>query len=100
MTLRDVLDAAAAEAGATAQVGADGGRVWAAGGQLFAALDQTGTTASFRLDRELAAAARRTPDVSASSRGPEWVDFRPSAPDDHAADRAAAWFAAAFRRAV
>ncbi len=100
MTLREVLDAAAAEAGASAEVGADGSLGWAAGGPVFAVLDQTDSTATFRLDRELAAAARRTPDVSASLRGPEWVEFRPSAPDDHAADRAAAWFLAAFRRAV
>ena len=100
MTLHDVLAAAADEAGATAQVGADGDLVWTAGGPAFAALDQIGSTACFRLDTELAGAARRTPDVSASLLGPEWVEFCPSAMDDHVADRAAAWFLAAYRRAV
>ena len=102
MTLRDVLDAAAAEAGITAAPSGepDNGTIWAAGGRPFATLDVTGAIASFRLDTELAAAARRTPDVSASSSGPEWVEFRPSAWDEHAADRAAAWFLAAYRRAV
>ena len=102
MTLRDVLAVAADEAGIAAAPSGepDSGTIWTAGGPAFAALDQTGSTASFRLDAELAAAARRTPDVSASSSGPEWVEFRPSAWDDHVADRAAAWFLAAYRRAV
>ena len=98
MTLREVLDAAAAEAGATAEPGADGGVVWAAGGPAFAALDPSGCTASFRLDRELAAAARRTPDTAVSLRGPEWVEFTPGALDEHAIDRATAWLSAARRR--
>ncbi len=102
MTLADVLAAAADEAGITAAPSGepDNGTIWAAGGRPFATLDVTSAIASFRLDAELAGAALRTPDVKASFLGPEWVEFRPSAMDDHAADRAAAWFLAAFRRAV
>ncbi|MFP5342942.1 MAG: hypothetical protein ACLGIJ_08470 [Candidatus Limnocylindria bacterium] len=100
MTLREVLDAAAAADGApvTAE-GSDGATTWAIEGVVFATLDRSGTTASFRLDPVLAGAARRTPDTGASFLGPEWVEFRPALVDDHAADRAEAWFAAALRRA-
>ena len=102
MTLADVLAAAADEAEVVAEPdhGGGGGVAWVAGGRRFTTLDETGAIASFRLDAELAGAALRTPDVKASFLGPEWVEFRPSAMDDHAADRAAAWFLAAFRRAV
>ena len=102
MTLHDVLAAAADEAGVKAEPATyeSGGNVWGVDGRPFATLDVMGAIASFRLDAELAGAALRTPDVKASFLGPEWVEFRPSAMDDHAADRAAAWFLAAFRRAV
>jgi len=102
VTLADVLLAAAGQAGVAAEPAGDGaaGMIWAFGGQPFATLDATGSTASFRLDTDLAAAARRTPDTAASSRGAEWVAFTPRNLDGHAADRASAWFAAAGRRAV
>lgn len=102
MTLRDVLAAAADEAGITPAVSSepDNGTTWAAGGRPFATLDVTGAIASFQLDAELAAAARRTPDTAASPLGPTWVVFSPREIDQHAIDRATAWFAAAFRRAV
>ena len=102
MTLHDVLATAADEAGIAAAPSdePDSGTIWAAGGRPFATLDVTGTIASFQLDAELAAAARRTPGVKASLLGPEWVEFTPGALDEHAIDRATAWFAAAERRAV
>lgn len=70
---------------------------WARGDRTFATLSDG--AAEFRLDGPIAAAARRTPDTSTSSRGPEWVRFAPRALDGMAVDRARAWFEAAFRRA-
>ena len=52
-----------------------------------------------RLNPEVAEAARRTPATSASERGPEWVVFAPPAVDEHALDRAEAWFLSAWRAA-
>jgi hypothetical protein len=99
VNLRDLLgDAAASHLDVDASDGPDGSVTWAAVGQPFAVLAGDGSTAEFRLDPAVAAAAIRTPDVSASNRGPGWVTFRPAALDVHAADRAAAWFASAHRR--
>ncbi len=100
MTLREVLEAAADDLEMEASVGPDGGLTWDVAGRLVATLDASGATASFRLDPVLAGAAQRTPDVAASARGAEWVEFRPAAFDGHDADRAAAWFGAASRRAA
>lgn len=70
---------------------------WIRGDQTFVTLADG--VAEFRLDAPIAAAARRTPDTAASSRGPEWVRFEPRTLDGMAIDRATAWFEAAFRRA-
>jgi len=70
---------------------------WARGGRVFAVLDDTG--AELRLDVPIAAAAMKTPDVAASSRGAEWVRFAPATLDGHAVDRLTAWFGLAYRRA-
>lgn len=103
MTLREVLDDAAALAGADGSLAVDvdaaGAISWSSGGTEFANVDATGLTAAFRLDTVLAGAARRTPDVGSSSRGADWVEFRPPVLDGHATDRATAWFLAALRRA-
>ncbi len=64
---------------------------------LFAFVDQAG--AEFRLPEEVGAAALRTPDVTASRRGPGWVRFVPRRLDGHARDRALAWLESAWRRA-
>ena len=96
-TLEEVLDLAATVEGVAGEVGSDGTTTWSGTAGPFAALDARGV-ASFRLDRELAAAAVRTPDTNASERGPEWVDFVPREVDEHAIDRATAWFRAAARR--
>jgi hypothetical protein len=71
---------------------------WSIGGAPFATL--AGSTAEFRLDPLVAAAALRTPDTATSERGPEWVSFSPGLLDDAAVDRAEAWFLSAARRAA
>lgn len=83
----------------TARVTPDGATEWARAGRVFATLDAGGSRAAFRLDPLLASAARRTPDTDTSARGPDWVEFDPAVLDDHAIDRAVAWFEAAARRA-
>jgi hypothetical protein len=76
-----------------------GGEVeWRRGGRPFAAL--AGDAAEFRLDPLVVKAALRTPDTSASTRGADWVRFGPAVVDGHAVDRAQAWLASAWRRAV
>jgi hypothetical protein len=77
----------------------DGSVGWSIAGRLFAALSADGAAADFGLDPAVAAAAERTPDVAPSDRGPGWVRFSPTVLDDHGVDRAAAWFASAYRRA-
>ncbi len=52
-----------------------------------------------RLGAEIAEAARRTPDTTASERGPDWIRFAPRAWDGHATDRLDAWFRVAWRAA-
>ena len=60
---------------------------------------ESGDVAEFRLRDLVGAAALRTPNVTASSRGPGWVRFAPRGLDGHARDRAAAWLESAWRRA-
>ena len=100
MTLEEVLDDAAASSSIPVEAEAldDGAVGWAVGQRLVATMDDGARAVTFRLDPVLAGAALRTPDVTPSSRGPEWVTFRPAVLDDHAIDRAEAWFAAAVRR--
>lgn len=98
MTMRQALDRAAEALDIPGGSGPDGSVGWSIAGVEFARLDPTGTVATFRLDAILAGAARRTPDVDASPRGPEWVAFAPRVVDGHAVDRATAWFEAAARR--
>ena len=100
MTLREVLEAAAAQYGLDAKVGTadDGSVTWSRGDLVFASVSADGSTASFLLDPLVAWAAARTPDVRASSRGRGWVDLSPMAVDGHAADRAGAWFLSGYRR--
>jgi hypothetical protein len=100
VTLREVLEAAAAQYGLDAKVGTadDGSVTWSRGDQVFAAVSADGSTASFLLDPLVAGAAARTPDVRASSRGRGWVELSPPGVDGHAADRAGAWFLSGYRR--
>ena len=99
MTLGDLLSAAAADLDSVeSTISPDGGVTWARGGRPFAGVSDDGSRAEFGLDPAIAAAAVRTPDVTPSERGPEWVAFVPAELDDHAADRALAWLASAHRR--
>lgn len=99
MTLRELLDDAAAEVDDIETItAADGGVTWSRNGRPFAAIEGGGDAAEFALDPAVAAAAARTPDVGPSARGSGWVRFRPATLDDHAADRARAWFESAHRR--
>jgi hypothetical protein len=100
VTLLELLTAAGDElAGVSVSVDAQGGLVWDRAGRPFAASSVDGASAAFRLDPAVAAAALRTPDTSSSRRGPDWVSFNPGVLDDHALDRAEAWFGSAWRRA-
>ena len=99
MTLATLLtDAAADLTPIEPALSPDGAVTWSRGGRLFASVAADGATAEFALDPVVAAAAIRTPDATPSPRGPGWVAFAPAELDDHAADRAVAWFASAHRR--
>jgi hypothetical protein len=101
MTLRDLLvdvSAGLDRVEATAEPG--GGTTWSRAGRAFAALSVDGAVGEFALDPAVAAAAMRTPDVTASGLGRGWVRFRPGSLDDHAQDRARAWFESAHRRSA
>lgn len=74
-----------------------GATEWSRAGRAFAAASPAGV--ELRLDRAIATAALRTPDVGPSARGPEWVRFNPRELDGHAVDRVTAWFELAHRRA-
>jgi hypothetical protein len=100
LTLDELLHGAAADVpGVTAASSPDAGRTWSHAGRAFASVSADGSVAEFALDPAVAAAAVRTPDAVPSGRGPGWVRFSPHDLDDHAADRALAWFASAYRRA-
>ena len=99
MTLRDLLaDAAGHLDDVETTLTREGAVTWSRGGRPFATLATDGASAEFSLDPAVAAAAIRTPDVRASTRGEGWVSFSPAELDDHAADRAVAWLASAHRR--
>lgn len=72
--------------------------IWSRAGTRFAVL--RGETLELRLGPAIAAAALRTPDTRASTRGPDWIAFAPPTLVGHALDRLEAWFAAAHRRAT
>jgi hypothetical protein len=92
-----LIEATAADLEAVDRHASGGGVEWSTGGTVFAAV--SGDRAEFRLALPVVAAALRTPDTSASVRGPDWVAFAPKQLDGHAIDRAAAWLASAWRRA-
>jgi hypothetical protein len=98
MTLRELLEDTAGDLADVESVEVGAGLEWRRGGRPFGAL--VGDMAEFRLDPLVAAAALRTPDTSPSPRGSDWVRFAPAELDDHAADRAEAWFGSAWRRAA
>jgi len=98
LTLLDVLTSAAEGLPGIETEGRGDALRWSGGDVLFATLEDD--RAEFRLDPLVARAALRTPDTSASPRGPEWVIFAPSVLDDGAVDRAEAWFLSAHRHAM
>ena len=99
MTLGDLLGAAAADAGTGVTGLPDGGTAFTVGATTVAAVSADGSSAEFRLDPAVAAAAQRTPDTSASERGTDWVRSSPVTLDPHAGDRAVARLGSAARRA-
>jgi len=99
MTLSDLLvDAAEQLDDVETDSAPDGAITWSRGKRGFARLASDGAAAEFALDPAVAAAAVRTPDTVPSARGSGWVSFSPVVLDDHAADRAIAWFESAYRR--
>lgn len=99
MTVHEVVRDAATSIGLAAADVPGGVTAYLAGDTTVAVVSADGSTAEFRLDPAVAAAAQRTPDTSASERGPDWVRFSPVELDDHAIDRAVAWLGSAARRA-
>src|SRR5687768_14423936 len=77
--------------------GGGAGRTWSRGEVEFAVVGPLGI--EVRLDRQIAAAAIRTPDTAVSPRGPDWVQFNPRELDPHALDRLRAWLELGHRRA-
>jgi hypothetical protein len=96
-TLRSLLEASAATFPDVRAAMAGSESSWSRGDRVFAVLDGSG--AELRLDVPIAAAALKTPDTTASTRGPEWVRFSPATLDGHAVDRLMAWFGLGYRRA-
>jgi hypothetical protein len=99
VTLFEVLVESAEETPDAVRADApDGSITWSVDGRPFAVLSADGSMASFLLESMVAAAAVRTPDVRPSPRGPAWVELQPADVDEHAADRANAWFIFAHGR--
>ncbi|HEX3266008.1 MAG TPA: hypothetical protein VHR16_10105 [Candidatus Limnocylindrales bacterium] len=73
------------------------GRSWSRAGSEFAIAGPFGV--EIRLDRQVAAAATRTPDTAPSPRGPDWIRFNPRELDPHALDRLRAWLELGYKRA-
>lgn len=96
-TLRELFDELADRAGAKTSGSPASGREYLRDGRAFATID--GDAAEVRLDPEIAEAVLRTPSTAASSRGAGWVRFAPPEFDQHARDRAEAWFLSASRAA-
>ena len=98
LTLDEVLASAADDLDGVSPSADATGTTWSIEGVVFAAIARE--TAEFRLDAAVIGAALRTPDTRPSPRGPDWIAFAPLVLDDHAVDRAEAWFLSAARRAA
>lgn len=96
-TVRDVALAALEELDDVLSAPGAGGTDYSRGGHPFARL--TDIELEVRLEPLVATAALRTPDTSASTRGPDWVRFSPGTLDRFAADRVIAWIEHAWRHA-
>lgn len=77
---------------------ADGATEYSRDGKPFAVVASEGI--DLCLGAEIAEAARRTPNTTASDRGTDWVRFAPIEWDKHATDRLEAWFRVAWRAAA
>jgi hypothetical protein len=97
-SLEEALTAAAAALPEAVARTGPRGTEWLVRQRPFAAV--AGDTAEFRLEPAIVRAALGTPDTGPSSRGPDWVAFRPLELDRFALDRATAWLASAHRRAA
>jgi len=75
-----------------------GGAAYRRSGRPFAIVRSR--SLDIRLRPDVAEAARRTPDVTASEQGPAWVRFTPATLDRYALDRATAWFEFGWRHAA
>lgn len=96
-TLDECVEAVIAEMGGVTRQ-QDGETVaYTVGGRVFAVLMQD--LLEVALDPAVAAAALRTPDTLASSRGKGWIAFTPARMDRYGLDRADAWVRLAHRRA-
>lgn len=96
-SLQELFDELADQADVETADSSGGVREYLRAGRVFAAADDG--AAEVLLHPEIAEAARRTPATNASARGPAWVRFSPPELDDHALDRAEAWFLSAWRAA-
>lgn len=67
-------------------------------GRPFARVEPEG--ASFRVGTAIAVAAMRTPGVTASALGNDWVELHPGTLDRFALDRATSWTELAWRLAA
>jgi hypothetical protein len=95
--LLDVVEAQVADLPDVAVAVSEASTTWSRSGMAFAVL---GTDwIELRIGPAVAAAAARTPDTTASARGPEWISFAPVELDGYAVDRLGAWFGLAYRRA-
>jgi len=68
-------------------------------GDVVFAVHPSPDVVELRLGPEIAEAANRTPDTSASAQGEGWIRLAPTDWDDHARDRLEAWFRVAWRLA-
>lgn len=96
-TLLDAAEAVVADLPDVAVATSGPSTTWSRGGLAFAVLGEG--SVELRIGATIGAAAMRTPDTGASSRGGEWVTFSPRELDAHALDRLGAWFGLAYRRA-
>jgi hypothetical protein len=94
-TLRDVATRALSGLDDVHDAPGPDGTVYTRSGRPFAWISLSAL--EVRLEPFVAQAALRTPDTTASTRGPEWVRFTPRALDRFAADRATAWIEHAWR---
>lgn len=96
-TLDECVEAVIEELGGVTRERDGESVAYAVGGRVFAVLMPD--LLEVGLDAAVAAAALRTPDTLASSRGKGWIAFTPDGIDRHALDRADAWVRLAHRRA-